>query len=71
MDQKFIEEMKRLSREERMAYFNEHKAELMEDVLSAVNGGAASQRPNADSEVPYGGNYWTSLGFVCGDHIAC
>ncbi|MBQ9159308.1 MAG: hypothetical protein IJ136_08285 [Erysipelotrichaceae bacterium] len=71
MDKSLLEQLKGMSREERTAYFNEHKSELMEESLSCVNGGAgASNNENPNSEVPYKGNYYTSWGFVCnGSHF--
>lgn len=43
----------------------------MEESLSCVNSGAGeNNNENTNSEVPYKGNYYTSLGFVCsGSHF--
>lgn len=72
MDQKVIDEVKGLSREERSAFFNEHKAELFEDALASVNGGILRSTPeNPDSECPYKGNWYTSFGYVCKGETIC
>ena len=68
MDKSLIEAIKGKSREERAAFFQTHKAELLSETqLKSVNGGATT---NPDSEVPFNGDWYSSWGFVCdGDHF--
>ena len=69
MDLSLIEAMKGKSREERAEYFKAHKAELLSaSDLKSVNGGATT---NPNSEVPYGGNWWSSFGYVCEGERFC
>ena len=64
-----MEELKGKSREERMAYFNSHKSELLDSALEEVNGGAAASArfENPNSSCPYKGRWYTSMGWVCGN----
>ena len=69
MDQKLIESLKGKSREERAAFFKEHRMELLSpDDLKIVNGGTGE---NPNSSVPYDGNWYTSFGFVCEGRRQC
>ena len=73
MEQKTMEELKGMSREDRMAYFNANKSALMERDLEVVNGGSASVRPheNPDSDCPYNRCYFTSFGWICDGVVGC
>lgn len=71
VDMKVLESIKGLSREERKQYFESHKAELLDDSLKAVNGGTNAEIENPTSEVPYGGNWFSSPGFVCEGEVQC
>lgn len=70
MEKELLESLRAKSREERMAYFAEHKSELMEDALSNVNGGEKRTypeeyaNPNSDVPDPFG-TYYSSWYFVC------
>ena len=69
MDQALIESMKGKSREERAEFFKNHKVELLSAAdLKSVNGGATT---NPKSEVPFGGNWWSSWGYVCNGDRFC
>lgn len=66
IDKELLESVKGKSREERKAFFLAHKAELLDDELLKVNGGATGEYTNPNSEVPdENGNWWTSWGFIC------
>ena len=71
MANKTLEELRGLSREERMEYFKAHRRELKDEGLEAVNGGAASVMlgENPNSDCPYNGCYFTSFGWVCDDEF--
>ena len=75
IDKELLESLRGKSREERLAYFNEHKSELLDKDLSAVNGGKAGMSPdmqNPDSDVPDpGGAYYSSWWFVCEGEFIC
>ena len=72
MDKELIESMRNKSREERLAFFKEHKNELIDDALQAVNGGAGGYGRNPNSEeCPYAGCWWSSRGFICNDQVVC
>ena len=73
MDGIILEALKGKSREERKAYFEEHKTELLDAALEKVNGGAAYAQPgeNPDSDCPYAGSWASSFGFVCDGHVVC
>ena len=72
MDQNFLNSLKGKSREERLEYFNSHKSELMDSQLEAVNGGTSSHKgENPNSDVPYGGNWISSYGFICHGEVIC
>ena len=69
MDQQLIDSLKGKSREERAAFFKEHRNELLSpNDLKAVNGGAGE---NPNSSVPYDGNWYSSFGFVCAGRQRC
>ena len=67
---KQIEELRAMSREERMKYLEENRSELMETALETVNGGSADVE-NPNSEGIYKGNYYTSWGYVCAGSLHC
>ncbi|MBR2762470.1 MAG: hypothetical protein IKE16_06760 [Solobacterium sp.] len=73
MEKKMLEELKGMSREERMDYFRAHKSELMENALDTVNGGAAGRnsRENPNSSCPYKNCYYTSFGWICDGVQSC
>ena len=53
MDKAVLESLKGKGREERQAYFKEHKSELVDMMLSVVNGGARQrEKENPNSENP-------------------
>ena len=66
-----LKELKGKSREERSEYFKSHRSELLAAGLEKVNGGASTEVVNPDSEVPYAGKWYSSLGFVCGNSEMC
>ncbi|SCW61643.1 hypothetical protein SAMN02910456_02194 [Ruminococcaceae bacterium YRB3002] len=74
MDKSIIESMKGKSREERMEFFEKNKAEILalsgED-LENVNGGAGADDGNPNSEGFWGGNYYTSWGYMCQGIVKC
>lgn len=67
MEKELIESMKTKSREERKAFFEANKSELLSDDLAKVNGGGKDdglQNPNSD--VPdFANRWWSSFGYVC------
>ena len=72
MNKEVLESIKGLSREERKQYFESHKAELLDDSLKAVNGGTGEDDDsNPTSEIPFGGNWFSSPGFVCEGEVQC
>lgn len=73
MDNKLIESLKGKSREERAAFFDKNKTELMDNALEMVNGGTYNPSPgeNPKSECPYLLSWFTSPGFVCEGRILC
>lgn len=72
MDQKSVELLKGMSREERMEYLENHREILSLDDLDAVNGGTDARVENPNSDVPdERGNYISSLGFICRGKRAC
>ena len=82
MDKNELESIKGLSREERAEFFKKNKADILAlsaDDLSKVNGGAgagcyrdpgANENPNSE-EIPYGGAWYTSFGFICNGERWC
>ncbi len=73
MDKVLLESLKGKGREERQAYFKEHKSELLDMMLSAVNGGARQpekENPNSENPDP-NGNYWTSFVYIYNDEQFC
>ena len=73
MDKAVLESLKGKGREERQAFFKDHKSELVDMMLSAVNGGARQpekENPNSDNPDP-NGNYWTSFVYICNDEQFC
>ncbi len=75
MEKELLESLKGKSREERMAYFNEHKSELLDDALESVSGGynAKDKNPNTESrgDDDGNGNYYTSMGWMCRGQVCC
>ena len=71
MNMEVLESIKGLSREERKQYFESHKSELLDDSLKAVNGGTGEDVENPTSEIPFGGNWFSSPGFVCEGKVQC
>ena len=72
MMQKTIDELKKMSREDRLAYFNDNKESMLSiDDLDSVNGGVIDKPRNPDSEGIWRGCYYTSLGYVCRDSVNC
>ena len=72
MEKELLESLKGKSREERMAYFNEHKSELLDDSLEFVSGGK-DKNPNTESrgDNDGNGNYYTSWGWTCQGVVRC
>lgn len=71
MEKELLEALKNKTREERTEYFNAHKAELLDESLASVNGGAGGYT-NPNSDVPDAkGNYYTSWGFICRGSSFC
>ena len=75
MEKELLESLKGKSREERMAYFNEHKSELLDDSLEFVSGGhdeMPEEYRNPNSDVPdYFGNWMSSWNFICRGQEIC
>ena len=73
MNQKLVENLKGMSREERMAFFTEHKSDFISlSDVSSVNGGAGAEVENPNSEeCPYEGNWISSDGYVCNGEVVC
>ncbi|MBP3896100.1 MAG: hypothetical protein J6D07_06505 [Mogibacterium sp.] len=72
MAKNFMDEIKGMSREERAQYFMDNKTAILSaDALDSVNGGVASNGENTNSDCPYTGNWWSSLGFICGGARQC
>lgn len=72
MNNKIVDELKGMSREERAEYFRQHKSELLDSDLQNVSGGRnAEPGENMASEVPYDGNWYTSRGFICEGQVQC
>ena len=72
MEKALLESLKGKSREERMAYFNEHKSELLDETLEFVSGGK-DKNPNTESrgDDDGNGNYYTSCGWTCQGEVRC
>ncbi len=73
MVMKNIEELRNMSREERMDYFKAHRSDLANAALEAASGGAAvrSVRENPNSSCPYNNCYYTSIGWICNGYGGC
>lgn len=72
MDKKILEELKSMTREERMIYFEKNvKGKLSVADLDNVNGGNGADNENPNSEGVWGGNYYTSWGYVCNGNHSC
>ena len=73
--QELLESLKKKSRDERRAYFEEHKTELLENALLSVNGGYEEMLPeyrSPNSDCPDYFGYWqTSWNFVCRGREIC
>lgn len=70
---KTMEELKGMSREERMAYFRQSKSALENSALESVNGGkgdTTNNNPNS-SGVDDKGNYYSSWGYSCAGRVVC
>ena len=61
MDKKLANDLAGLNTEERAAHLAGLRSELASAQLASVNGGGE----NPNSSVPYGGNWRTSLGYIC------
>jgi len=73
-EQKTLEELKAMSREDRLAYFEANKKTLLNtDDLDNVNGGTGTNVINPDSRGDDDGlgNYYTSLGYTCQGIVCC
>jgi hypothetical protein len=73
MDKELLASLRAKSREERMAYFNEHKTELLDDALSSASGGEFDPSiRNTESNVPdAGGYFYSSWEFICYGEKIC
>lgn len=75
MEKELLESLRAKSREERMAYFNEHKTELLDDALESVSGGhdeMPEEYRNPNSDVPdYFGNWMSSWNYICRGQEIC
>ncbi len=75
MDKELLESLKGKSREERLAYFNEHKSEFLDSTLESVSGGydLKDRNPNTESrgDNDGNGNYYTSWGWTCQGVVRC
>lgn len=72
LEKKTLDALKGMDREERAEYFKKHKSDMMDDVLTTVNGGASEPVENPNSEeVPYKGNWISSFGYVCDGEEIC
>jgi ribosomal protein L29 len=73
MDQKQLDSLKAMSRDERVAYLKNHRSELLDmKQASAVNGGAGSNVKNPGTEEGvFENNYYTSFGFTCDGEVVC
>ncbi|MBR2760009.1 MAG: hypothetical protein IKD66_02460 [Solobacterium sp.] len=75
MANKIMEQLKGMSKEERIPFFKAHKSELAETVLHSVNGGTGNDaeliaNPNSE-ECPFEGNWISSDGYVCNGEVVC
>ena len=74
MDNKLTEALKGMSREERKAYFAEHKSDFISlGDVSSVNGGivlGSEDNPNSE-ECPFNGRWASSFGYVCNGIEQC
>ena len=68
MDQKLLDSLKGMSREERAEYFAENRTDLASSGLDTANGGG--ENPNSSCPDPKG-NYVTSWGFICRGQTEC
>ncbi len=74
LDKKTLEMVKGMSREERLAYFEENKKTLLNaDDLDSINGGGNKDVVNPDSRCDDdgNGNYYTSMGWTCAGIVRC
>lgn len=75
MDKALLESLRGKSREERLAYFNEHKSDLLDSTLESVSGGydPKEKNPNTESrgDDDGNGNYYTSMGWMCRGQVCC
>lgn len=74
LDKKTLEMVKGMSREERLAYFEENKKTLLNaDDLDSINGGGNKDVVNPDSrgDDDGNGNYYTSMGWTCAGIVRC
>lgn len=72
LEKKTLNALKGMDREERAIYFKGHKSEIMDEMLTSVNGGTAEPGENPNSEeVPYKGNWISSFGYVCDGEVMC
>lgn len=72
MDKQLIEVLRGKSREERTAFFESHKSEILSDIaLNAANGSVVKfSNPNS-SAVDYLGFYFSSYGYICQGENIC
>ena len=61
MDQKLLDSLKGMSREERAEYFAVNRTDLASSGLDAANGGGE----NPNSSCPYKNCWVTSFGYIC------
>ena len=75
MEKEMLESLKKMSREERLEYFKEHKSEIMDESLKEVSGGSVikGRNPNTESrgDDDGNGNYYTSWGWTCQGEVRC
>ena len=75
MEKDILEKLKSMNREERKAYFEANKSELLDDALESVSGGhdeMPEEYRNPNSDVPdYFGNWLSSWNFICRGQEIC
>ena len=67
MDQKLVNNLAGMNTEERASYLAANKSDLASAALNNANGGGE----NPNSSAPYGGNYYSSPGWICNGERRC
>ena len=67
MDQNLVNDLAEMNPEERASFFAAGRSDLASAALNATNGGGE----NPNSSAPYGGNYYSSPGWICNGERRC